>query len=52
MRTPFILHNPVLFPKPIESNLLNTHLDVAPTIVQLLGLTAAAAVARPDADVG
>jgi len=39
MRTPFILHNPVLFPKPLESNVLNTHLDVAPTIVQLLGLT-------------
>jgi phosphoglycerol transferase MdoB-like AlkP superfamily enzyme len=38
MRTPFILHNPVLFPRPVESNVLSTHLDVAPTIVQLLGL--------------
>ena len=39
MRTPFIVHNPVLFPKPIESRIVTSHLDVAPTIAALLGLT-------------
>jgi phosphoglycerol transferase MdoB-like AlkP superfamily enzyme len=39
MRTPFVLHNRMLFPEPLESRLVSSHLDVAPTIVRLLGLT-------------
>ena len=38
IRTPFMLCNPVLFPKPLESRLVTSHIDVAPTIVRLLGL--------------
>ena len=39
MRTPFILHCPALFPIPQTSRMYTTHLDIAPTIVALLGLT-------------
>jgi membrane-anchored protein YejM (alkaline phosphatase superfamily) len=41
MSTPFTLHNPRLFPAatPLESRLVTSHLDVAPTITSLLGVT-------------
>jgi hypothetical protein len=38
MRTPFVVTNPQLFPTSQQSRLNTSHLDVAPTIVTLLGL--------------
>ena len=37
MRSPLIISNPALFPSPLQSNLPTNHLDIAPTIVRLLG---------------
>ncbi|HYO11126.1 MAG TPA: sulfatase-like hydrolase/transferase [Tepidisphaeraceae bacterium] len=39
-RTPAIFSNPVLFPQGVQSVLHTSHLDVAPTIAALLGLSA------------
>ena len=39
MCTPCIFNNAKLFPVPAQSQLCTNHLDVAPTIVSLLGLT-------------
>ena len=38
--TPFIISNPALFPTPLISQLPNSHPDIAPAIVGLLGLRA------------
>jgi hypothetical protein len=40
MRTPFVVHNPRLFPTPTESRMISSHLDVAPTICGVLGVAA------------
>lgn len=39
MRTPFILSNPVLFPSPLVSRIPTSHLDIAPVVTRLVGLT-------------
>jgi arylsulfatase A-like enzyme len=36
MRTPFIISNPRLFPKPLQCNVQTNHLDIAPTVMHLL----------------
>jgi hypothetical protein len=38
--TPFVISNPVLFPKPLTSRLPSSHPDIAPAIVGMLGLGA------------
>jgi phosphoglycerol transferase MdoB-like AlkP superfamily enzyme len=37
--TPFIVSNPKLFPSAQHSSLVTNHLDIAPTLTKLLGLT-------------
>ena len=39
VRTPFIVHNPVLFPKPKTTDVLTSHADLLPTMLGLAGLS-------------
>ena len=38
VRVPFIIHNPVLFPKGTSSDVLTSHADLLPTLLGLAGL--------------
>ncbi|MFM8597537.1 MAG: sulfatase-like hydrolase/transferase [Verrucomicrobiota bacterium] len=38
LRVPFIFHNPTLFPKAAESDVLTSHADLIPTMLGLAGL--------------
>jgi membrane-anchored protein YejM (alkaline phosphatase superfamily) len=40
MRPPLIISNPTLFPTPAQSRINSDHLDIAPTLVHMVGLTA------------
>jgi arylsulfatase A-like enzyme len=42
LRVPFILHNPVLFPEGVTSDVLTSHADILPTLLGLAGLDQAA----------
>jgi len=42
VRVPFIIHNPVLFPKGVTSDVLTSHADLLPTLLGLAGLDQAA----------
>jgi hypothetical protein len=42
LMTPFIISNPRLFPSAAESRVFSNHLDIAPTVLSLLGLKAPA----------
>ena len=38
VRVPFIIHNPVLFPQGVSSDVLTSHADLIPTLLGLAGL--------------
>ncbi|WP_318616365.1 sulfatase-like hydrolase/transferase [Sporosarcina sp. YIM B06819] len=38
IHVPFIIHNPLLFPTPKSTNMLTSHVDILPTLLDLTGI--------------